>query len=47
MVYDFVWPVYAGDAKGNTLAMFSLKENSIHTESPSELKYYPEPLILM
>lgn len=47
MVYDFVWPVYVGDAKGDTLAVFSLKENSIHNESPSELKCNPEPLILM
>ena len=39
--------VYVGDAKGDTLAVFSLKENSIHTESPSELKRNPQPLILM
>ena len=47
MVYDFVWPVYVGDAKGDTLAVFSPKENSIHNESLSELKCNPEPLIVM
>lgn len=47
MVYDFVWPVYVGDANDDTLAVFCLKENSIHNESPSELKCNPEPLILM
>lgn len=41
MVYDFVWPVYVGDAKGDTLAVFSLKENSIHNESLKWAKMQP------